>query len=296
MKKTTLFTALVLVVALNTTAQNTWDGSSISTITTNGKVAIGTATPDAQYRLTVRNTNNSIQSGIWNNIQNTNTNVQYGISNGLTYNGTSGRKFGIWNSLMSGSSDDNYGIYSFVLGGAYGNRFGIVTALNSGNKTECGVYSEIGASFGGYPYLPSGDRSGYFIGTLETVAKTDLEKAFIVTNRNFSQAGFGTEVFRVYGDGTVFATEVNVMLASNFPDYVFSPTYNLMSIYDLRNYISENKHLPNVPPASEVEQSGLNLGEMNVKLVEKVEELTLYIIQQQEQIDALKKEVENLKH
>ncbi len=99
------------------------------------------------------------------------------------------------------------------------------------------------------------------------------------------------DVFRIYGNGKIYSTEVHVSLKSSFPDYVFNKEYDLMPLYKLEKYIAENKHLPNIPSAKEVkENGGINLGEMNIKLLEKVEELTLYVIELKKQIDELKKE------
>ena len=78
-------------------------------------------------------------------------------------------------------------------------------------------------------------------------------------------------------------------LYENWPDYVFAPDYNLMSIDELSTFIERHGHLPGVPSAHEVEKErGIELGEMNRILLEKVEELTLMIIQQQREIDSLK--------
>jgi cytoskeletal protein CcmA (bactofilin family) len=75
---------------------------------------------------------------------------------------------------------------------------------------------------------------------------------------------------------------------TGWADYVFSPGYSLMSLKDVENYIGEHSHLPGVPSAAEIEKDGADLGEMNRILMEKVEELTLYIIDLQKQIDELK--------
>lgn len=74
----------------------------------------------------------------------------------------------------------------------------------------------------------------------------------------------------------------------DWPDYVFFPAYRLMPLSELDAYIAEQGHLPGVPAATEVEKTGADLGEMNKVLMEKVEELTLYIIDLQKQIDELK--------
>lgn len=73
-----------------------------------------------------------------------------------------------------------------------------------------------------------------------------------------------------------------------WPDFVFSKDYELLSLYEVEQFIAENHHLPNVPSAAEVKANGIDLGEMNVILLQKVEELTLYILNLQRQIDELK--------
>jgi len=71
------------------------------------------------------------------------------------------------------------------------------------------------------------------------------------------------------------------------PDYVFRDDYKLMPLEDLNSFIKENKHLPEIPSANDVQKNGLNMTEMQIKLLKKVEELTLYILEQQKKIDAL---------
>lgn len=75
--------------------------------------------------------------------------------------------------------------------------------------------------------------------------------------------------------------------ASTFPDYVFNPQYRLMPLEELQDFVASNRHLPDIPSADEVGESGLNMTEFQVKLLKKVEELTLYTLQQQEEIKAL---------
>jgi hypothetical protein len=84
--------------------------------------------------------------------------------------------------------------------------------------------------------------------------------------------------FKVTGAGEVFARRYTTTL-NNIPDYVFEPNYKLLTLDELRSYITTNKHLPNVPSANEFAETGVDLGELNRLLLEKVEELTLYILQ-----------------
>jgi trimeric autotransporter adhesin len=78
-------------------------------------------------------------------------------------------------------------------------------------------------------------------------------------------------------------------------DRVFEENYFLLPLKDVEKFIAKNNHLPNVPSATEVVKNGVAMDEMVSKLLEKVEELTLYTIQQQKEIDALKKDVKNFK-
>ena len=76
---------------------------------------------------------------------------------------------------------------------------------------------------------------------------------------------------------------------ATFPDYVFESDYNLLPLAELRNFISDNGRLPNMPSAQEIEENGADLGELNRLLVEKVEELTLYILEMEERLAKVEK-------
>jgi hypothetical protein len=80
-------------------------------------------------------------------------------------------------------------------------------------------------------------------------------------------------------NGTIYGKEVQVDLSVPGPDYVFEKDYHLPSLEEIENYIDQNKHLPEVPSAKEMEANGISVGEMNMILLKKVEELTLYLIE-----------------
>ncbi len=89
-------------------------------------------------------------------------------------------------------------------------------------------------------------------------------------------------------NGTIISSEIKVLTdISQYPDFVFSDNYKLRSIKEVEKYIEENNHLPDIPKTDEV-ADGIELGQMNVKLLQKVEELTLYIIAQNKEIEKLK--------
>ena len=112
---------------------------------------------------------------------------------------------------------------------------------------------------------------------------------FTVTQDQILFADNTQDLFKVNSNGYVYARKAIVTLTNPYPDYVFEKNYNLMPLSDVANYINTNHHLPNIKSEQDVKKSeGIDIGEMQLKLLEKVEELTLYIIQQQQQIDELK--------
>ena len=85
-------------------------------------------------------------------------------------------------------------------------------------------------------------------------------------------------------NGTVYSKEVKVDVGAGAPDYVFEKDYKLPSLEEIKSYVDQHKHLPEVPSAKDMEQNGINLSEMNMILLKKVEELTLHIIQLEERL------------
>ena len=94
--------------------------------------------------------------------------------------------------------------------------------------------------------------------------------------------------------GTILAREVKVE-ANAGADFVFAPNYRLRPLSEVEQFITANKHLPDIAPADSMMQNGVNMGEMQIKLLQKIEELMLYTIEQQKQIDVLRQEIETLK-
>ncbi len=113
---------------------------------------------------------------------------------------------------------------------------------------------------------------------------------------NTGNIGIGTNTpsHKLSVNGSIRSREVIVETA-NWPDYVFTKAYTLPSLYDVEKFIDTYHHLPNVPSATEIETNGLPLGELQKLLMQKVEELTLYIIQQNKLISNLQAEVNTLK-
>lgn len=128
---------------------------------------------------------------------------------------------------------------------------------------------------------------------------TKCNLSFWATDAAMSNA---KQVMALFNNGNVSIAEKltcrEVLVNANvpWPDYVFSTNYNLRPLSEVESFIRKNNHLPDVPSEKQIaEQGGANLGEMNTVLLRKIEELTLYTIEQQKAIDLLKQEVGALK-
>ncbi|WP_417800731.1 hypothetical protein [Tenacibaculum sp.] len=111
--------------------------------------------------------------------------------------------------------------------------------------------------------------------------------------RSTGNVGIGTsdtKGFKLGVDGKVVATEVKVATYANWADFVFEKNYELPTLENVEKHIKEKGHLQDIPSAKEVEKNGFFLGEMDAKLLQKIEELTLYTIQQEKEIKELKKQ------
>lgn len=103
--------------------------------------------------------------------------------------------------------------------------------------------------------------------------------------------------YKLYVADGILTEKVKVAWANSaeWADYVFDEKYSLMPMEELEDFVSSNKHLPNIPSAEEVSKNGFDLAKMDAKLLEKIEELTLYMLEQQKQIIALEAELKTIK-
>ncbi|RZT00337.1 hypothetical protein [Aquimarina brevivitae] len=125
-------------------------------------------------------------------------------------------------------------------------------------------------------------------------------KMYLTQNGNLG-IGTTTPDAKLAVNGTIHSKEVKVDLIG-WPDYVFESDYHLPTLQEVEQHINEKGHLQNIPSAAEVEKEGVKLGEMNAKLLQKIEELTLYMIEQDKKMNQLKelvldqqKEIKELK-
>ena len=219
----------------------------------------------------------------------------YGI-NGLSVNGigVTGKHFTTGNFGNLGTSSygvygkhNSSGNYGYLGSGTIGVG-GFCGGYGSGVKGEAatsgfGVYG-INSSSGNYGLLGTltygvygkalsvGGYAGYFDGQ-------------VYVNGNVG-IGTTTPFYKLDVCGTIRGKEVRV--ETEWCDYVFEPNYSLMPLSQLEQYVNKNKHLPGITPASVVESEGLKVGEMSSKLMLKIEELTLYLIQQNKELQSLR--------
>ena len=198
-----------------------------------------------------------------------------GTGNGISLNGSyygtpndfGTQRYGLfWGdaSSMKLSMDQTASYTPIVLSSFYGLGFDV----NGGKMAFC-------------------ENGALYIGGNSTATKTRIQ--------NTADLAVSALQYQLYVEKGIRSEKVKVDAKGNWPDFVFEENYNLPSLTAVESYINQNKHLPNVPSAAEVEQNGVDLGEMDKILLQKVEELTLYVIQQQKQIEALQRELEKSK-
>jgi hypothetical protein len=275
------------------------NGTTRMAISANGNIGIGTMTPAGKLDLVDNNQHlsfllNQKLTGIWPASADANTmtiqssgihagNLAFATGNSEVIRITSGSNVGIGTTTPSAKLDiessillsygaPTYGIgikSTGVGGGGWARRYGFMK--NSDNSLLGGF-----GAFGGENSL-----SYYWVGS-------EYDTPYMVWNTS-GNVGIGTTnpAFKLDVLGTIRAKEVLVNLDGG-ADFVFEKDYKLLPIEHVANYVQENKHLPDIPSANEMVKNGVSMGDMQVKLLQKVEELTLYAIQQ----DKSKKELE----
>ncbi len=150
-----------------------------------------------------------------------------------------------------------------------------------------------------------GIRIGLLSHSWDIVSDANGERLVISRDQNTAQGlsiyngkvgiGMANPDYKLDVFGTVHAKEVKVDL--NFPpqDIVFESDYNLPTLQEVKKFITKNKHLPEIPSGAEMEENGIDLSVMNMKLLKKIEELTLYQIELLEKVEAYGQEMEHVK-
>jgi hypothetical protein len=176
-----------------------------------------------------------------------------------------------------------------------------IGTLNLAPQTKLHVY-ESGSSANNWRgrIASSGDNAAVVMGEVNGKASLGGHNAALTAwsdlclNWGGGNVGIGTQNpnQKLTVNGTIYGKEVKVDLNVPGPDYVFEKDYKLPSLEDIKSYIDQHKHLPEVPSAKEMEQNGIKVSEMNMILLKKVEELTLYVIELKKENQEIKKQLE----
>jgi hypothetical protein len=191
--------------------------------------------------------------------------------------------------ISGGSADWNETIQGLSIGsihldpGNWTNNFGNAITFgasdySSGENAQAGIYVRSDSSYGTKMYFST--SNSYTEGSKTAMSIDHNGKVGIgTTNPNHKLEVIGT-------------IKANILKSNAYTwsDFVFESEYKLPTLRDVENHIKEKGHLKDIPSASEVQKNGINLGEMDAKLLQKIEELTLYTIDQQKEIEELKKQ------
>lgn len=257
----------------------------LATFTNSGRFGIGTLNPlselhvigemrssdlEVQNKMRVGTTSQNGRLHIYNN------NVAYGSTASLIradgrHNGSEAT-YGMYATLESTGSGDAYGLRAQGNVTGTGNSYGVraLAYANGSGGVAYGLHSQVSDAQGWSLYSLG---KNYMSGDLRIGTTSDP---------------YGGE-YKVIVDGKILSEEVRIQNSTAWPDYVFKDSYQLLPLDELAESIEKNGHLPNIPPAEVVESDGIAVGEMQIRMMEKIEELTLYILQQQEEIEELKR-------
>ena len=151
-----------------------------------------------------------------------------------------------------------------------------------GNAAEYGI-----AYYQGSANSWGSDAIGFHFGD------RNAPKFFVQNNGNVGIGTANPQGYKLAVNGTIHTKEVKVDM-DGWSDFVFEPSYKLPDLKETEQFIKENKHLPEIPSAAEVLKDGIKLGEMNAKLLQKIEELTLYMIDFKKEMEVVKQKNANL--
>jgi hypothetical protein len=258
-----------------------------------GNVGIGTSNPEeklgvngALQLLDPNDNNRKMWLGYFSNLTN-----QYSFINSWDQSAFTFRNLVLYASKVGVNTTDP--LQDFDINGRLNLRKGVIqngtTAITS--TEDLGLYSQ---------------RAGYHIRIVSydapiqfyTDAGTNLigSTPTMVVHQNGS-VGIGTSspssTYKLSVNGNIRSKEIKV--ETGWSDFVFKPDYKLLTLRELESYIKENGHLPEIPNEKEVTENGVELGSMTSKLLQKIEELTLYVIEQNKEMEKMKKDNEEFK-
>lgn len=170
----------------------------------------------------------------------------------------------------------------------------LLTVLGTGNK-QAQVRIKSTLSSNASLHLESSGKSGGITANADGIYLFENNVQTKVLRIKDGRVSIGNaplllpEGHKLFVEGGITTEEVKVKLKANWSDFVFSSDYQLMTLPALESYIQANQHLPEIPTEEQVRKNGIDLAAMNALLLQKIEELTLYVIEQEKRIESLEK-------
>ncbi len=197
------------------------------------------------------------------------------------------------NTTINPSTTANSVIAGAIHDGSGWNVTSGIGGKASGKGQEWGIGAINNSLYFG---IGDGSRDSTMQTGIQIVGNTNGSRNVLLIPSGSGNVGIGTTnpQYKLSVNGTIQAKEL--IVETGWSDYVFDKNYKLLTLNEVQNYINTNKHLPDVPSATEVENNGVKVAQMDSILIKKVEELTLYVIDQNKQIQQLRQNVKQLEH
>ncbi|MCP4176262.1 MAG: hypothetical protein GY756_00680 [bacterium] len=232
-----------------------WNSDVMFNIHESGNIGIGTTTPSEKLEIGGDSKVN-IKVGRWTSLGTTGSGIATILGNNVK------------------ASTNVDGVMEFITSTADGAK-AIKMQYNEGISFHTFQGSvTAGNAFAGYERMRIDNEGNVGIGTANTT--------------------YNSETYKLGVKGKILTTEIKLINIADWADFVFEPTYKMPTLKEVENFIKINKHLPDVPSEKEVRENGINVGEMNATLLQKIEELTLYTIEQQKILEKQNKRINQL--